>query len=83
MHWEYVEHMLQGTQEGFHIEFNYQEHVCKSPVGTMKSVSGMVEEYGANEKGSSRLLSPLTQKEKEGMQISPLGIIKISHQPGK
>ena len=41
----------------------------------MKSASGMVEEYVANEE-SSHLLSPLEQKEKEGMQISPFGIIK-------
>ena len=79
MHRECVEHMLQGTQEGFHIEFNYQEHVCKLPVGNMKSASGMVDKYAANEEESIRLLSPLAQKEKEGVQISPFGIIKISH----
>ena len=67
----------------FHIEFNYQEHVCKSPVGTVKSASGMVEEYVVNEKESSRLLSPLVQKEKEGMQISHLGLSKNKSPTGQ
>ena len=67
--------MSQETQAGFHIEFNYKDHICNSPVGYTKSASGMVDEYVANEE-SSCLLSPLVQKEKEGMQISLLGLSK-------
>ena len=48
----------------------------------MKSASRMVDEYVANEE-PSHLLSPLVQKEKEGMRISPFVIIKMSNQPGK
>ena len=54
-----------NAQEGFHFEFNYQEHVCKSPLGNMKSASGMVDEYVAIEKESSRLLSLFAQNERK------------------
>ena len=83
---EFVEYLLQGIQEGFCIGFNYQEHVCKPAAGNMKSASekpGVVDEYLANEREAGRLLGPLAQKETEGVQISPFGVIPKSHQPGK
>ena len=45
----------------------------------MKSAS----EYLANEREAGRLLGPLAQKETEGVQISPFGVIPKSHQLGK
>ena len=53
-----------NAQEGFHFQFNYQERVCKSPLGNMKSASGMVDEYVANEE-LSHLLSPFAQNERK------------------
>ena len=76
---EFVEYLLQGIQEGFLIGFNYQECVCKPAAGNMKSAS----EYLANEREAGRLLGPLAQKETEGVQISPFGVIPKSHQLGK
>ena len=52
----------------------------------MKSASenpGVVDEYLANEREARRLLGQLTQKETEGVQISPFGVIPKSHQPSK
>ena len=83
---EFVEYLLQGIREGFCIGFNYQECVCKPAEGNMKSASenpGVVEEYLANEREAGRLLGPVAQKETEGVQISPFGVIPKSHQPGK
>ena len=75
---EFVEYLLQGIQEGFLIGFNYQECVCKPAAGNMKSAS----EYLANEREAGRLLGPLAQKETEGVQISPFGVIpKSLHLP--
>ena len=81
---ELVEYLLQGIQEGF--GFNYQECVCKLAAGNSKSASenpGVVDEYLENEREAGHLLGPLVQKETEGVQISPLGVIPKSYQPGK
>ena len=83
---EFVDFLLQGIREGFRIGFNYQEHVCKSAAGNMKSVKenpGVVEEYLANEREAGRLLGPLTQKETEGVHVSPFGVIPKGRQTGK
>ena len=83
---EFVEYVLQGIQEGFRIGFNYQQYVCKLAAGNMKSASknpGVVDKYLANEREAGSLLGPLAQKETEGVEISPFGVIPKSHQPGK
>ena len=59
----------------FHIEFNYQEHVCKSPVGTMKSASGMVEEY-VQMRSQAVYLAHWHRKKRKGCKSAHLGLSK-------
>ena len=54
-----------------------------SYISVLSENPGVVDEYLANERETGHLLGPLAQKETEGVQISPFGVIPKSHQLGK
>jgi len=83
---EFRSYILNGIKNGFRIGFN-RAATCKSASSNMRSAiekAEVVQEYLKKEVSLGRILGPVPpEKVPAGAQLSPIGIIPKSSQPGK
>jgi hypothetical protein len=81
------DYILGGITFGFRIGFNYARSICKPAASNMHSAmenASVVQEYIDKEVALGRVVGPVSPRAvPAGTQLSPLGVIPKSSQPGK
>ena len=81
------EYIMGGIAHGFRIGFDYAKATCKSATSNMLSAStnaGVVQAYLDKELPLGRIVGPIPPSlTPKGTQISPIGVIPKSSQPGR
>ena len=83
---EYVQFLLEGIQQGFHIGFDYSHHSCSSASSNMNSASihpEPIDKYIREEVEAGHIIGTLSDELKGQVQISRFGVIPKPHQQGK
>ena len=83
---QYVQYLLTGINEGFHIGAKRQSASLKSAHHNMPTVeqhSELITAHIQEEVQAGRVLGPLPQHLSKLCHISPLGLIPKPHQPGR
>ena len=81
---EFVEYLLRGMTEGFHIGFNYQEYSCRRAKRNMLSAiqnAQVVRDYLKRECELGRVVGPVNIKG-TSINVNRFGVIPKPHQPG-
>ena len=82
----FVEYLLRGMSQGFHIGFKHDAKECKRAEANMKSAEenpSVVDEYLSKEVGLGRVVVTSETPEAAHVQINRFGVIPKGHQPGK
>ena len=81
------DYILVGITQGVHIGFDHRRYTCKPAASNMHSATEnarVVQEYLDKEVTLGRVVGPVSPKAvRVGTQLSPMGVIPKSSQPGK